>query len=293
MAKPPKASRTEAPAQNVESSRDLDARIIQALGSAEPQSSPKADTETLHVPAARPGAGRPAIPYRPMVRPALAVLTVCDDGRNDGEVIRIRTPRFVIGRTEGDLCIPIDGRISSRHVEITLQTIAGRHHRWVVTDLQSTHGLFVRVSRVRLRESCEFMVGGGRYQFDAPRQDTGGSVEALATDERLETTHGWADPSSDVQAPALTELVGNQIGNRLLLVNSEYWIGSDGDCAICRSSDPFCEPRHVRVYRTAKGIWHAENNKTANGLWVRMPQVVAESLIQFQIGEQRLRLRVK
>jgi pSer/pThr/pTyr-binding forkhead associated (FHA) protein len=221
------------------------------------------------------------------------MLTVCDDGKNDGEVIRIRTPRFVIGRTEGDLCIPFDGRISSRHVEITLQTIAGRHHRWVVTDLQSTHGMFVRVSRVRMRDRCEFTVGGGRYQFDAPGLEGEASVEGLNPEERLELTHGWTDPSTGIQAPALTELIGNSIGNRVLLVNPEYWIGSDSDCQFCRASDPFCEPRHVRVFRNPKGLWHAENNKTAGGLWVRMPQVVAESLLQFQIGEQRFRLRVK
>jgi len=76
----------------------------------------------------------------------MAMLTVCDDGKLDGEVIRIRDQRFVIGLSEGDLKIPFDGRISARHVEITLQTVGGLH-RWVVTDLQSTHGTFVRLRR--------------------------------------------------------------------------------------------------------------------------------------------------
>ncbi len=220
------------------------------------------------------------------------MLTVCDDGKNDGEVIRIRTPRFVIGRTEGDLCIPFDGRISSRHVEITLQTIAGRHHRWVVTDLQSTHGLFVRVSRVRFRETCEFTVGGGRYQFDALACESETSVEALPPEEGLGVTHGWTDPSKGMQAPALTELVGNSIGNRILLVNPEYWIGSDRSCSICRPDDPFCEPRHVRLFRAPNGSWYAEHNRTLNGLWLRMSQIVVDSVVRFQIGEQRFQLKV-
>src|SRR5208283_4886353 len=92
------------------------------------ETAPKPVTETIQVPALGDGAPRPAVPFRPVLRPAIAMLTVCDDG----EIIRIRSHRFVIGRTEGDLCIPIDGRISTRHVEITLQTIAGKHHRWVV-----------------------------------------------------------------------------------------------------------------------------------------------------------------
>jgi len=293
MPQPPKTERLATSTEVTESSRDLDARIIQALAPGEPEIAPKPVTETFQVHAPRPAAARPAIPFRLVVRPPIAMLTVCDDGKNDGEVIRIRSHRFVIGRTEGDLCIPLDGRISARHVEVTLQTVAGRHHRWVVTDLQSTHGLFVRVSRVKLGDSSELIVGGGRYHFEAPRHQEGTTLEDLSQDDRFESTHGFTDPSTRIQAPALTELIGNQIGNRVLLVNPEYWIGSDPSCPICRHDDPFCEPRHVRLYSNPKGIWHAENNKTANGLWVRMPQVVVESHVQFQIGEQRFRLRSK
>ena len=56
----------------------------------------------------------PAIPpvetsnYRSVNRPAMAVLTVLDDGsRTDGEPWRIRTDRFVIGRTHGNCVIEI------------------------------------------------------------------------------------------------------------------------------------------------------------------------------------------
>ena len=90
----------------------------------------------------------------------------------------------------------------------------------------------------------------------------------------------------------MTELIGNEIGNRMLLVKHEYWIGSDPSCPICRPDDPFCEPRHVRLYRAPKGAWHAEHNKTQNGLWLRMPQITVESVVQFQIGEQRFQLKV-
>ena len=72
----------------------------------------------------------------------------------------------------------------------------------------------------------------------------------------------------------------------------EYWIGTDPTCTICRSDDPFCEPRHARVFRGSKGGWGIEHNKTQNGLWLRMPQVSVDSMIQFQIGEQRFRLKV-
>ena len=57
--------------------------------------------------------------------------------------------------------------------------------------------------------------------------------------------------------------------------------------------DPFCDPKHVRLYRGSKGGWHAEHNKTQNGLWLRMTQITVESMIQFQIGEQRFKLKVQ
>jgi hypothetical protein len=94
-----------------------------------------------------PAAG--ASPYRPTLRPPVALLTVLDDGKNDGEVLRLRTDRFVIGRSEGDFNIRHDTLISARHLEITRHR-AGDQYRWVLTDLQTTNGLFIRCSRIAL-----------------------------------------------------------------------------------------------------------------------------------------------
>jgi FHA domain len=238
-------------------------------------------------------AARPAVPFRPTVRPPLAVLTVFDDGKTDGEVIRIRDQRFLIGRAEGDLRIPFDNRISARHLEITHQVVGGLH-RWVVTDLQSMHGMYVRVSRTVLADKAEFLVGNGRYRFDAPHTDAGATADQLAKESGFGETHGWDERASPFRPAAVTELIGSEIGNRMLLIKNEYWIGSDPSCPICRPDDPFCEPKHVRLYRGgARGGWHAEHHKTHNGLWLRMPQITVETVAQFQIGEQRFQLRVK
>ena len=145
------------------------------------------------------GAARSAVPFRPTARPPVAMLTVFDDGKTDGEVIRIRDHRFIIGRTEGDLCIPLDGRMSARHVEITHQVVGGLH-RWVVTDLQSTHGMFVRVSRTVLADRAEFLVGNGRYRFDAPVTDAGPTIDSASGQPGFSATHGWDDGASAVPA---------------------------------------------------------------------------------------------
>ena len=238
-----------------------------------------------------PNMGPSATIFRPTVRPPMAVLTVCDDGKLDGEVIRIRDQRFVIGRSEGDLKIPIDGRISSRHAEITLQTVGGLH-RWVVTDLQSTHGMFVRVSRTVLADRAEFLVGNGRYRFDSPQSTADATVAQVADPGVSGATQGWDGSPSPFRPPAVTEMIGYEIGNRMLLIKPEYWIGTDPTCSICRSDDPFCEPRHVRLFRSQSGSWYAEHNRTQNGLWLRMTQIVVDSVVRFQLGEQRFLLKV-
>jgi hypothetical protein len=225
-----------------------------------------------------------------MLRPPTAELTVFDDGKTDGHSIRILTSRFVIGRTEGDLLIPHDDLISTRHVEITRQQVGGQW-RWVLTDLQSTNGLFVRVSRTALSDRTEILVGSGRYRFDAPASQADATVDHLPGDApSTGSTRGWAGEASPLLPPALTELIGVTVGNRILLARPEYWIGTDPACTICRVDDPFCEPRQVRIYRGPKGTWNAEHPKTLNGLWYRVPQVVATQTVQFQIGEQRFRL---
>jgi pSer/pThr/pTyr-binding forkhead associated (FHA) protein len=209
----------------------------------------------------------------------------------DGEVIRIRNERFIIGRNEGHLKIPIDGRISARHVEIALKTVDGQQ-RWVLTDLQSKNGTFFRISRTVLADQGELLVGRGLYRFDAPAPDPDATADWAPNDPRFGTTKGWGSGGEVLRPPALTELIGDQIGNRTVLVQPEYWIGTDPGCSICRPDDSYCESYHVRVYRSRWGRWHAEHHKSQNGLWLRVSQVVATSVVHFQIGEQRFVLRV-
>nr|WP_261341178.1 FHA domain-containing protein [Fimbriiglobus ruber] len=237
-------------------------------------------------------ARRPLVCRSAELSPRSERQTVCDDGQPDGETVRLRTDRFVIGRTEGDLCIPHDGLISTRHVEISRQLVGGTY-RWVVTDLQSTNGLYVRVTRTPLSDRGEIIVGRGRYRYDGPAPTGDGTVDHLPGDPTpTGSTVGWGNAPSGTAHATLTELISGGIGNRVVLTGQEYWIGTDPTCAIRRPDDPFCESRHVRLYRNSKGGWTAEHPKTANGLWVKVDQVVADAKIfQFQIGEQRFRLR--
>jgi hypothetical protein len=293
MAQRRKASGSADRGQPAERSGNVQNKIMKALAPGAMGRAPQPATDAVRPAADERVAARAAIAFRPMARPPIAVLTMCDDGKPEGAAFRIVRRRFVIGRTEGHLRIEIDGRISARHVEISLLTIAGRNHRWVLTDLHSTHGLFVRVRRARLADQAEFLVGNGRYRFDAPRFHEGVSTDTFIDEGSLGTTDPWCDDTTPIQAPTLTELINHEIGNRVILAKPEYWIGSDAACAICRENDPFCEPRHARVYRGPRGSWQVEHSKTHNGLWMRISQVAVESTVHFQIGEQRFRLRVR
>lgn len=237
-------------------------------------------------------------PYRPTQRPPLALLTVLDDGKNDGEIVRLRSDRYVIGRSEGDLLIPHDQQISARHVEVTRQHV-GEKYRWVVTDLQSSNGLFLRVSRTALSDKTEFLAGMGRYRFETPTSILAETVDALPPDAPHGSTQPLGIEAASLLQPALIELVGGKVLSRLPLVKEEYWIGSDTICEICRASDPFIEPLHIHLYRKvsdawgnlkSKNVWHAQNNKTANGLWLKVAQITVTDSCSFQIGEQRFRL---
>lgn len=256
---------------------------------AAPPASPIA-SNAAHPPSTRQAAidARPssAAPFRPSMRPPVAVLTVFDDGKHEGEQFRLRGPRFVIGRTEGDLVIGHDNLISSRHVEITRQQAPGGW-RWAVTDLKSTNGLFVRVLRTALADGSEILVGRGRYRFMAAP-----AVEPVPLEAARQSTQAWGDGEPQSAAASIVEMIESGLGQPTPLLGPEHWIGSDAGCSICRAGDPYCEARHVRLFRDSKGGWQAEHDKTINGLWFRISHVAAESTIQFQIGEQRFKLQV-
>jgi pSer/pThr/pTyr-binding forkhead associated (FHA) protein len=215
---------------------------------------------------------------------------VFDDGKTEGEIIRIRGSRFVIGRTEGDLLLPHDGQVSGRHAEITRQR-AGDAYRWTITDLQTTNGLFVRVSRIAVASGAEFLVGQGRYRFEMLPPSA--QAETVAPGGDSSATQPWGTEASAVLGGTyLMEVTPTGPGTRVALTLAEYWIGSDPSCIFRRAADPFVERRHVRLSRDGKGGWQAQNNKSLNGLWLRVPQVTVEGGCLFQIGEQRLRLQV-
>ncbi len=237
----------------------------------------------------QPGKTAGVKPFQPTHRPPVAILTVCDDGKESGETFRLREEKFMIGRAEGDLVLANDDLISGKHIEITRQAF-GREYRWVITDLESTNGLFVRIRRGPLDNGSEFLIGGGRYRFEMPMDET--EPDDFVPDEPRVAKTRYQGQEFRIRYPSLVELVGGQPAMKLQLVYPEYWIGSDSDCTIGRPDDPFTDPKHARLYRDEDARWWFENQNTVNGIWLRQIQWEVRGSCKFQIGEQRFKLDV-
>ena len=237
--------------------------IVPPAPSPVPEIAPPAKAE----PPRRSQADGESAAFRPMLRPPVPRLCVCDDGKNDGEVIRIRDRSFVIGRTEGQLTIPADQLISARHAEIALETDANGETVWVVRDLASSHGTFFRARKTPLENGSELLIGSGKYRF------------VLAGD------------SPDAR-PSLVELFPGGASREMTIEGDEFWIGRDPACEEVRADDPFTEGRHAKIHRDSRGVWVAINNNSANGLWVRLARLEIRGESRFQMGEQRFQLTV-
>jgi hypothetical protein len=227
---------------------------------------------------------------RPVLRPPAALLCVLDDGKAEGEWVRLRADVTVIGRTEGDVRIPHDGLVSGRHAQVVRQRTANAY-RWALVDLQSTNGTFVRIGSTLLRHDTEVIIGSGRYRFEA---GTGAAPAAGPPGSPPQTTQAWSGAPVHALVPSLVEMSPAGPVKRYALTLPEIWIGRDArTCSIARPDDVLVNARHARLYRDPKGQWHVENNKSLNGLWLRIAEPMPlGNACQFRLGEQRFIFRV-
>lgn len=205
-------------------------------------------------PAAHYGGPVPGVlPFRPSFRRPMALLHVIDDGREGGEVVRMRGDRLVVGRVEGDVVLPHDICMSPAHAAIERTDDGG----WLLRDLDSSTGTFVRVTAARLVTGTVIQLGRTRLRFE----------EAGPTTAWLSSPAGGSGRRFECRAPLAT-------------------IGRDQAGADVSLSDPFVSPIHATIRRTPRG-WRIANSGW-NGLWVRIDQPVRMTAAsQFLCGEQR------
>jgi pSer/pThr/pTyr-binding forkhead associated (FHA) protein len=210
---------------------------------------------------AQPAGGLPyggpllgTLPYRPNFRRPMALVHVIDDGREAGEIVRMRSDRLVIGRAAGDIVVPHDICMSPTHAAIERLEEGG----WLLRDLGSVAGTFVRVTSARLVTGTVIQVGRTQLRFEETGPTSGWLVERAA---------GGPVRRHECRAPVAT-------------------IGRSEIALEIGLSDPFVSPIHATIRRTPRG-WRI-TNAGWNGLWVRIAQPVRMAAAsQFLCGEQR------
>lgn len=215
------------------------------------------------------------------------MLRVVDDPGKRGIRHHLMQDKTVFGRSEGDILVPHDGMMSARHAELVRQRCRNGW-RWILNDLGSTNGTYVRVGSGILRDGQEFIVGRSRYRFDAAKGDQSPPEQTANSGATL----AWQGGGVTALLPSLVELLPQGEGRRILIAAEEVWLGRDATCQAIPADDPFISPRHARVHKDPRGRWFIENNRSLNGVWVRVEQMHLDGNCQFMIGEQRFKLQV-
>lgn len=239
----------------------------------------------------------PVEPFRPTRRPSIARLTIFDDGTKDGEIIRLRADEYSIGRTEGSIQICNDPLIDNPHVCIQREC-HNKSYRWIITDLDSRTGLWMRVRKIELRNDTEFLLGRGRYRYRDATAELYASMSSLEArldrgsllGQSLDTNlNGFSSTYSTLELFDVTATPTESSIRKIFLIDDEYWIGRDSSCVMRSSSDTFLMAKHARVFHESTK-WFAESLPGPNGMWIRTRRIVVENASSFQIGEQRFRL---
>ena len=229
------------------------------------------------------------VSYRPVLRPPTAVLQIADDGQKTAEFVRIRMRQIVIGRTEGDVVIPHDSQVSSRHAEIVRVDQEGQH-RWLLRDLNSTNGTFVRVRESVLKAAVEFLIARRRFRFvdsSAAPAETRADADVSAMEVRK--TSDWRVLQAAlrvVDRPCLVEMLHDGDGRRYPLTHDSHWIGRAPAIPAGPGRRSDCQSGPRPGLSRPPGAWRIENANSLNGVWLRVTEVVLASQAAFLLGEQ-------
>ncbi|MFM7205769.1 MAG: FHA domain-containing protein [Planctomycetaceae bacterium] len=224
--------------------------------------------------------------FRPILRPAVPVLTLLDDGsQSQGESIRLRGETFTIGRTSGDLVLPNDQAVSGLHGEIRRVPWKGAH-QWHLLDLGSVNGTFVRIVRAVLHAEAIVIIGARRFRLRNPlvthrRADRGPETRPIDASRLPETV--W---------PVLEETTHRAPGIVAPLKNDTVTIGRTGGGCDIQLDDPLVADRHAQLERQRDGSWRIVAETTRNGVWVSISTATLTPHCHFRCGEQIFRFEI-
>ncbi|QDV66478.1 FHA domain protein [Rosistilla carotiformis] len=229
-----------AQAEDVEATQFIDASAISALAD-------------LEVPDAIPRTR----PFRPTLRPAMAMLRVFHDDGVSYENVSLRRECTVIGRRSGEVQIEHDPMVSTKHAEIIRSDTDGGW-RWYLRDLDSTNGTFVRVDGARLSHGSDILMGSHRYRFTIAQEE-----------------------------PRLEHVIGGEVVDSMPISREGTWIGREQRAQMDSFWDEQLDLKHAFIQIDRSGRWSIKNVQSVNGVWLRIEEVRLTRSCQFQLGEQR------
>lgn len=231
------------------------------------------------------------IPYRSPHHWAAPRLVICDDGSTEtGEVVYIRSDRFLIGRTQGDIMVGHDAAMSGTHAEIARRDVGGKF-AWILRDLGSANGTFARASSVTLRAGLAMLLGSKRYRFELPRQASAAGTTNTQSTGTVMVQDFARLPDELLSALVETQTPTSAITARYPLRAARVALGRPGYGNGIEIDDPCLARAHAIISRDAGGTWQLAAQPSLNGVWVKIDNIRLTNNCQFQCGEQRFRFR--
>ncbi|NUP06662.1 MAG: FHA domain-containing protein [Polyangiaceae bacterium] len=224
------------------------------------------------------------IPPSPASRSATArsarLVVVVEDG-SDGKAFDLKGPVVVIGRSDGDVVLFDDPYVSPRHARLV-----EREGQWVVQDLHSTNGVYVRVKGKRPLQSGDLILLGSQVlQFQ------------LVSDEERQLGPANQHGTRVFGSKPVTRLarldqrtVDGLVGDIHYVHRDETILGREtGD--IVFTSDAFLSRRHASLRRDpASDRFYLEDLDSSNGTYVAISrETVLDTGDRVRIGQHLFR----
>jgi pSer/pThr/pTyr-binding forkhead associated (FHA) protein len=199
-----------------------------------------------------------------------------------------------IGRNEGDVILADDFYLSPRHARIARKAEAsapGKANTFVLLDLESTNGVYLRLAREGSREQPLedqdlFLVGQQVLKFEVVRHADEGLAPA--------TQHGtllFGTPATTRYARLSQRSVEGVTRDVFHVQKSETVLGREsGD--IVFTDDPFLSRRHAAIkFDHAARRFVLSDLGSSNGTFIQIRgEVTIRSGDQFRIGQQLFRI---
>lgn len=212
----------------------------------------------------------------------LAQLVVILRDGSEGGVFPVSGPRTDIGATEGDILLPNDPFLASRHARLER-----RGERFVLCDLGSTNGIYVRIRQRTALSGADMILLGQqvlRFELVSEAERQMGPVERQGT-----LVFGTPD------TPRLARLVQyttEGLARDVYYLHREETVLGREQADIVFSDDPFLSRRHAML-SFENGQFYLSDLGSSNGTAVRCRgEQLLTSGDQFRVGRHLLRFDV-